>query len=218
MRQSVRQYVEEIAHERDQSSDNSSQISTDSLGEKELKNSNQEENAIQSKNALSNKLAQMKKAKSDMPQGVPALSSARNKSNNNSIVAPGAPSESSAAMLPLDGLRHTDNDSNSFATETELGSAPHKGAGTGKSKKEYNSVAVAEMIEEQDEHEHEGDETAEQLKKSGTNQFHVKLLDKKKKSAQLKKSLDAPDKASKKKVDGIKEDYNVYTYVSKTKV
>ena len=85
----------------------------------------------------------MQKAKSEMPTGpkVPKVS----------IIGSGAPSESSAAILPLDGLRHNDNESGSFATDTDFGSKPTKGGSPTKSKKnlnEYSSVVVADMIME----------------------------------------------------------------------
>ena len=58
----------------------------------------------------------MQKSKSDLPPGKdkPKIS----------IVGTAAPSESSAAVLPLDGLRHNDNESSSFTTDTDLASIP----------------------------------------------------------------------------------------------
>ena len=51
-------------------------------------------------------------------------------------------------MLPLDGVRHDDS-SNSFATETELGSVI-KGKGSKADHSALHSMVVPEMIEEQE--------------------------------------------------------------------
>ena len=118
----------------------------------------------------------------------------------------------SIPKMNLDGIRH--GDSGSFATETELGSVTGTGLAAGKSPTNYQtSVVVPETIEE---HDDDAEQPRDEVGQASAGEGEKRTAAKRKSAAHLKKSLEeAPSKEAKKRVDAVKEDYNVAKAASK---